>query len=114
MEMKNPILVCEIKLPNSICLCILLFQSWHYKLLSFLDDDSKYIKEDREEEIARTNKAARRIQQSIMKELQTTIRGAQVLPEDAAKDLILQVGTLYMFSEKDNALLYFLWNPRVP
>ena len=49
-----------------------------------------------------------------MQELRTAIGGAQALPEDAAKDLILQVSILYMFSEKDNSLLYFLWNLRVP
>ena len=63
---------------------------------TFLDEDSEYIEEDREVEIEQTNKAARHIQQSIMQELQTVIGDAQTLPENTAKDLILQVSILFL------------------
>ena len=55
------------------------------------DSDSEYIQEDRETEIRRTNTVARQIQQRILQELQTTVGGAQALPDAAAKDLVLQV-----------------------
>ena len=62
-----------------------------------LDDDSEYIPEDREVEVERTNKAARRIQQSILQELRTVVGGAQIIPENVAKDFILQVIIILVF-----------------
>ena len=57
---------------------------------------------------------ARRIQQNIMQELRTAIGGAQALPENAAKDLILQVSVLYFPSGKNSVPSHFLWNFRIP
>ena len=61
-----------------------------------IDEDSEYIEEAREVEIEQTNKAARQVQQCIMQELRTVIGDAQMLPENTAKDLILQVSTSFL------------------
>ena len=60
------------------------------------DSDSEYIPEDRETEIRRTSTVAKQIQQWVLQELWTTVKGAQALPDAAAKDLVLQVNT-FMF-----------------
>ena len=65
-----------------------------------IDEDSEYIEEDREVEIERTKKAARRIQQSIIQELRTMIGDAQTLLENTAKDIILQASVMFLHQKQ--------------
>ena len=52
-----------------------------------------YILEDHEVETRRTRRTVQQIQTTIMQDLQQVVGAGASLPEDAAKDLILQVTT---------------------
>ena len=54
-------------------------------------DDDEYIAEDGETEARRNRKMAQRVQTAILQNLRQSLGAAATLPEEAAKDLILQV-----------------------
>ena len=66
-----------------------------------------YIPEDREVESQHTHKMAQQIQTAIMENLRQEFRAAASLPEDVAKDLILQVPMALVFHIK--ILLHAIW-----
>ena len=86
------------------------FQNYNTLEFSFptIDEDSEYIEEMREVEIEQTNKAARWVQQNIMQELRTVIGGAQMLLENTAKNLILQVRIPFFHSRTDSIILFLI------
>ena len=55
------------------------------------DEEGEYISEDREMETKRNCKTAQRMQTAMLQDLRQTLGVAATLPEEAAKDLILQV-----------------------
>ena len=55
------------------------------------DEEDEYISEDRETETKRNRKTAQRVQTAILQDLRQTLGAAATLPEEAAKDLVLQV-----------------------
>ena len=55
------------------------------------EDEEEYIAEDRETEARRNRKTAQRVQTAILQNLRQSLGAAATLPEEAAKDLILQV-----------------------
>ena len=55
------------------------------------EDEGEYIAEDRETEARRNRKTAQRVQTAILQNLRQSLGVAATLPEEAAKDLILQV-----------------------
>ena len=55
------------------------------------DEGDEYIPEDRETEAKRNRKTAQRVQTAILQELRQTLGATATLPEEAAKDLVLQV-----------------------
>ena len=66
-----------------------------------------YIPEDREVESQRTRKMAQQIQTAIMENLRQEVGTAASLPEDVAKDLILQVPMTQVLHIK--ILLHAMW-----
>ena len=66
-----------------------------------------YIPEDREVESQRTRKTAQQIQTAIMENLRQEVGAAASLPEDVAKDLILQVPMTQVLHIK--ILLHAIW-----
>ena len=66
-----------------------------------------YIPKDREVESQHTQKMAQQIQTAIMENLRQELRVGASLPEDAAKDLILQVPMTLVFHIK--ILLHAIW-----
>ena len=58
------------------------------------DDNGEYIAEDQETEARRNRKMAQRVQTAILQNLQQSFGVAATLPEEAAKDLILQVNLI--------------------
>ena len=60
-------------------------------LTEFDEDEGEYIAEDQETEARRNRKTAQRVQTSILQNLRQSLGAAATLPEEAAKDLILQV-----------------------
>ena len=58
------------------------------------DDNGEYIAEDREMEARRNHKMAQRVQTAILQNLLQSLGVAATLPEEAAKDLILQVNLI--------------------
>ena len=55
------------------------------------EDEGEYIAEDRETEARRNRKMVQRVQTAILQNLRQSLGAAATLPEEAAKDLILQV-----------------------
>ena len=55
------------------------------------DEEGEYIAKDREMETKRNHKTAQRVQTTILQNLRQSLGAAATLPEEAAKDLILQV-----------------------
>ena len=55
------------------------------------EDEGEYIAEDGETEARRNHKMAQRVQTAILQNLRQSLGAAATLPEEAAKDLILQV-----------------------
>ena len=55
------------------------------------DEEGEYIVEDREMETKRNHKMAQRVQTAILQNLRQSLGVAATLPEEATKDLILQV-----------------------
>ena len=55
------------------------------------EDKGEYIAEDWETEARRNRKTAQRVQRAILQNLRQSLGAAATLPEEAAKDLILQV-----------------------
>ena len=60
-------------------------------LVEYDDEEDEYISEDREMETKRNCKTAQRVQMAILQDLRQTLGVAATLPEEAAKDLVLQV-----------------------
>ena len=58
------------------------------------DDEGEYIAEDWETEARRNCKMAQRVQTAILQNLRQSLGAAATLPEEAAKDLILQVNLI--------------------
>ena len=58
------------------------------------DEEGGYIAEDREMEAKRNRKMAQRVQTAILQNLRQSLGAAATLPEEAAKDLILQVNLI--------------------
>ena len=61
------------------------------------EDFEPYISEDREVEAACNRKTAQRIQMAILQDLHQESGATATLPENAAKDLILQVIIIYNY-----------------
>ena len=57
------------------------------------DKEDEYISEDRETETKRNCKTAQRVQTAILQDLRQTLGVAATLPEEADKDLVLQVNS---------------------
>ena len=55
------------------------------------EEEDEYISEDRETETKRNHKTAQRVQMAILQDLRQTLGAAATLPEEATKDLVLQV-----------------------
>ena len=55
------------------------------------EEFDQYISEDREAEVARNRKTAQRVQTAILQDLRQVLGVKATLPENATKDLILQV-----------------------
>ena len=55
------------------------------------DEEDEYISEDQETETKRNRKTAQRVQMAILQDLRQTLGVAATLPEEAAKDLVLQL-----------------------
>ena len=62
--------------------------------MSLSESDGEYIPEDHETESRRNRRMALRIQTAILQNLRQTLGVAGTLPEEAAKDLMLQVNVL--------------------
>ena len=83
-----------------IYLVILFFflKQLYLSLIIFLtesdDDKGEYIAEDWETEAKRNHKMAQRVQTTILQNLRQSLGAAATLPEEAAKDLILQVNLI--------------------
>ena len=60
------------------------------------DEEDEYISEDREMETKRNCKTAQRVQTAILQDLRQTLGVAATLPEEAAKDLVLQVNLILL------------------
>ena len=60
------------------------------------DEEGEYISEDREMETKRNRKTAQRVQTAILHDLRQTLGAATTLPEEAVKDLILQVNLILL------------------
>ena len=60
------------------------------------DEEDEYISEDREMETKRNHKTAQRVQTAILQDLRQTLGVAVTLPEEAAKDLVLQVNLILL------------------
>ena len=60
------------------------------------DEEDEYISEDRETETKRNRKTAQRVQMAILQDLRQTLGVAATLPEEAAKDLVLQVNLILL------------------
>ena len=60
------------------------------------DEEDEYISEDRETETKRNHKTAQRVQTAILQDLRQTLGAAATLPEEAAKDLVLQVNLILL------------------
>ena len=58
------------------------------------DEEGEYIAEDREMETERNRKTAQRVQTAILQNLRQSLGAAATLPEEAAKNLILQVNLI--------------------
>ena len=58
------------------------------------DKEGEYISEDWEMETKRNCKMAQRVQMAILQNLRQSLGAAATLPEEAAKDLILQVNLI--------------------
>ena len=58
------------------------------------DEEGEYISEDRETDTKRNRKTAQRVQMAILQNLRQSLGAAATLPEEAAKDLILQVNLI--------------------
>ena len=71
------------------------------------EEHDVYIPEDREVESQHTQKTAQQIQTAIMENLRQEAGVAASLPEDVAKDFILQVPITQVFHIK--ILLHAIW-----
>ena len=60
------------------------------------DEEGEYILEDWETETKRNRKTAQRVQTAILQDLRQTLGVAATLPEETAKDLILQVNLILL------------------
>ena len=60
------------------------------------DEEDEYISEDRKTETKRNRKTAQRVQTAILQDLRQTLGAAATLPEEAAKDLVLQVNSILL------------------
>ena len=58
------------------------------------DEEGEYIAEDQEMETKRNRKMAQMVQTAILQNLRQSLGAAATLPEEAAKDLILQVNLI--------------------
>ena len=67
-------------------------------LIAFLaqsdDEEGEYIPEEMEMETKGNCKTAQRVQMAILQNLRQSLGAAATLPEEAAKDLILQVNLI--------------------
>ena len=75
----------------TLCFIKQLYPSLIILLTESDDDEGEYIAEDREMEARRNRKMAQRVQTAILQNLRQSLGAAATLPEEAAKDLILQV-----------------------
>ena len=75
----------------TLCFIKQLYPSLIILLTESDDDEGEYIAEDRETEARRNRKMAQRVQTAILQNLRQSLGAAATLPEEAAKDLILQV-----------------------
>ena len=66
------------------------------------EDEGEYIAEDRETKARRNRKTVQRVQTAILQNLRQSLGAAATLPEEAAKDLILQV-TYYFYSSHQSS-----------
>ena len=60
------------------------------------DEEDEYISEDQETETKRNHKTAQRVQTAILQDLRQTLGVAATLPEEAAKDFVLQVNLILL------------------
>ena len=60
------------------------------------DEEDEYISEDWDTETKRNRKTAQRVQTAILQDLRQTLGAAATLPEEAAKDLVLQVNLILL------------------
>ena len=71
------------------------------------EDFEPYISEDREVEAAHNRKTAQCIQTVILQDLHQKLGAAATLPENAAKDLILQVIIIITFNPLPHSVIDF-------
>ena len=71
------------------------------------EDFEPYISEDREVEAARNRKTAQCIQTAILQDLRQELGAAATLPENATKDLILQVIIIITFNPLPQSVIDF-------
>ena len=79
-------------------LVIFFITQLYLSLIVFLtesdDEEGEYIAKDREMEAKNNRKMTQRVQTAILQNLRQSLGAAAILPEEAAKDLILQVNLI--------------------
>ena len=78
------------------------------------DEEDEYIYEDQEMETKGNRKTAQRVQTAILQDLRQTLGVAATLPEEAAKDLVLQVNlalltTMLIIKHHHNSNRYLIF-----